>query len=68
MEKDKRLISKPSATPRVAPTGGIPLSEERLRALDPGWKANYEALRRMDQLILGETEPATLFVWRFEQP
>ena len=53
---------------RVQPTGGIPLTEERLQALGPGWKANHEALRRMDELILGETEPATLFVWRFERP
>ncbi len=51
-----------------APTGGAVLSEDRLRILRPAWEANYRSLRRMDELSLGEIEPATLFVWEGEQP
>ncbi len=53
---------------RMVPTGGVVLSEERLRLLAPQWEATYRGLRRMDELPLGETEPATLFVWEMEQP
>ncbi len=55
------------ATPPF-PTGGVPLSQERLELLAPAWEATRRALRRMDELELGEVEPATIFVWRLEQP
>lgn len=55
------------ATPPF-PAGGVPLSQERLQLLAPAWEATYRTLRRMDELELGEVEPATLFVWRLEQP
>ncbi|MGI5835701.1 MAG: hypothetical protein ACOX87_04305 [Chloroflexota bacterium] len=60
----------PEAAPREpgsplnhTPTGGVPLSEERLKLLAPAWETTYRSLRQMDELELGETEPATLFVW-----
>ncbi|GEM_PF-1424971 len=63
-----------SSTPRepgspFAPLlmGGVSLSEERLQALAPAWAATYRSLRSMDGLELGETEPATIFVWREQQ-
>ena len=58
----------PGDSPRSpAPTGGVPLTEERLRALDPQWERTRQSLRTMDEAALGETEPATLFVWRAEE-
>jgi hypothetical protein len=48
-------------------TGGVVLSEERLKLLAPMWEATYRNLRRMDSLELGDREPATIFVWKGEQ-
>jgi len=47
----------------MAPTGAVPLSQERLRLLAPAWESTSQGLRSMDDLPLGETEPATIFVW-----
>lgn len=66
---DRSSDSDPSGTRSALdsiPTGGVSLSDERLRLLAPSWAATYRGLRRMDELDLGETEPATLFVWREE--
>jgi hypothetical protein len=48
-------------------TGGVVLSEERLKLLAPMWEATYRNLRRMDSIELGDREPATIFVWKGEQ-
>jgi hypothetical protein len=48
-------------------TGAVVLSEERLRLLAPLWEATHRNLRRMDSLERGDTEPATIFVWKGEQ-
>jgi hypothetical protein len=48
-------------------TGGVTLSEERLKLLAPMWEATYRNLRLMDSLDLGDREPATIFVWKGEQ-
>ncbi len=49
-----------------APTGGIQLSPARLAEVAQQWQGTARSLRRMDELALGETEPATLFVWEEE--
>ncbi|MGE5619013.1 MAG: hypothetical protein ACM3US_07110 [Sphingomonadaceae bacterium] len=49
-----------------APMGGIPLRPERLAEIAREWQATAASLRRMDELKLGEIEPATLFVWEEE--
>ena len=48
---------------QVMPAPSIILSEERRRLLLPQWQGTYYALRQMDDLDLGETEPATIFAW-----
>lgn len=48
---------------RNAPTGGLPVTDERWPIVEPHWRGNFTTLRLMDELTLGETEPATLFVW-----
>lgn len=68
MGEEEVLRGGRTGTARMVPNVGVVLSEERLRLLAPGWEANYKSLRRMDELSLGETEPATLFVWRLGQP
>lgn len=50
-----------------APTGGAPIAPERWDQLAEPWETTYQSLRTMDSIELGETEPATLFVWE-EQP
>jgi hypothetical protein len=68
MEKEKGLGGDETVAARMVPNGGVSLSEERLRFLATQWEGNFKSLRRMDELSLGETEPATLFVWRLVQP
>ncbi len=63
MEEGKGANTDKVGAARMVPTGGIQLSEERLRLLAPAWEATHQGLRRMDELTLGEIEPATLFVW-----
>lgn len=53
--------------PRIVPTGGVPLREERLRLLGPRWEALARSLRRLDDVSLGDAEPATMFIWRRSQ-
>jgi hypothetical protein len=48
-------------------TGGVVLSEERLKLLAPMWEATYRNLRLMDSVDLGDSEPATTFIWKGEQ-
>ncbi|MHB0870479.1 MAG: hypothetical protein ACYC66_17585 [Chloroflexota bacterium] len=48
------------------PTGGIQLSPARLTEIAQQWQGTAQSLRRMDELALGEIEPATLFVWEEE--
>jgi hypothetical protein len=52
----------------MVPTGGVPLSDQRLRELAPQWEAIFRDVRRMDQIELGEREPFTLFVWKEDRP
>ncbi len=47
----------------MIPTGSIYLGEERWRYLLPQWEIMYRAMRGMDSLALGESEPATVFEW-----
>jgi len=61
---DRKGATYPLPTP---PTGGVPLTEERLRALAASWEQTRQSLRTMDDAILGETEPATIFVWEAEE-
>ena len=58
----------PTKPAQPSPAGAVALSGERLRLLAPQWEEISRTIRRMDQLRLGETEPATLFIWREEQP
>lgn len=53
---------------RLYPTGGMPLSEDRLRLVAPLWEATRNSIRLMDSLELGETEPATVYIWWGCQP
>ncbi len=64
MEKDP--MSQGPAQP--IPTGGVPLSEERLRVVLPQWEDMHRSIRQMDGLELGETEPATVYIWEESQP
>ena len=63
MEKDTGPNAGDGGAARTVPTGGTILTEERQRLLASQWEATYRSLRRMDELHLGEIEPATLFVW-----
>lgn len=67
MNRDPKDIVNVQETPSSRiPSGGVSLSQERLKLLSPQWEATYRSLRRMDELELGEMEPATLFVWMVE--
>ncbi len=49
---------------QVKPTGGVRLSKDRMPLVAAQWKKFASGLRRMDGVSLGDTEPATLLVWR----
>ena len=53
-------MEKPAEPARMGPrsqipTGGVALSEERLKLLAAQWEATYRSFRQMDVLDLGET-------------
>ncbi|MEW6265175.1 MAG: hypothetical protein AB1641_19025 [Thermodesulfobacteriota bacterium] len=50
------------------PTGGVTLDGERLKLAAGPWESVHRLLRGLDELKIGETEPATLFVWRSGEP
>ncbi len=66
----KKKSQKAKTTPKikvvsqVKPTGGIRLSRDRMPLVAAQWKKFASGLRRMDEAALGDTEPATLLVWR----
>lgn len=62
-QKAKR-VKKIEVIPQVMPTGGIRLSKDRMPLAAAQWKKFASGLRRMDGASLGDTEPATLLVWR----
>ncbi len=45
----------------IASLSGIDLSEERLEHLLPQMQATLDSLAKLDELDLGETEPAFIF-------
>ncbi|MDA8219665.1 MAG: hypothetical protein M0Z94_18870 [Dehalococcoidales bacterium] len=49
------------------PTGGVQIDQQRMGELAPLWERTALSLRIMDEVALGETEPATLFVWRMDR-
>jgi hypothetical protein len=65
MEKEQKPSGKSSAQSPL--TGGLPLDEERLKVVLPQWQASHRTIRLMDSIELGETEPATVYVWE-ERP
>jgi hypothetical protein len=62
-QKAKRPV-KIKVIPQVKPTGGTRLSKDRMPLVAAQWKKFASGLRRMDEVSLGDTEPATLLVWR----
>ena len=51
-----------------APVGGVKLGEDRLRLVLPQWEVMHDTIRLMDSLEMGETEPATVYIWWGCQP
>ncbi len=64
---EKSIEADPSQFPQPSPAGGVPLAQERLQAIAEQWERTRQNLRTMDDAALGETEPATLFVWEGEE-
>ena len=62
-QKTKRP-TKIKVLSQVQPTGGVRLSKDRMPLVAAQWKKFASDLRRMDGASLGDTEPATLLVWR----
>ncbi len=62
-QKAKRP-GKIEAISQVKPTGGVRLRKDRMPLVAAQWKKFASGLRRMDGVSLGDTEPATLLVWR----
>jgi len=62
-QKTKRP-AKIKVISQVQPTGGVRLSKDRMPLAAAQWKKFASGLRRMDGVSLGDTEPATLLVWR----
>jgi len=56
--------SKIKVISQAVPTGGVHLSRDRMPLVAAQWKKFASGLRRMDEVSLGDTEPATLLVWR----
>lgn len=53
---------------RPTPTGGLRLTPERLKVVQPQWEAMRRSIRQMDGMEMGETEPASIYVWQEERP
>ena len=60
--------AKTKRVPQIKITGGVSLSKDRMPLVASQWKKFASGLRQMDRAHLGETEPATLLVWRSEKP
>ncbi len=59
-----KTASKIRVATQVKPTGGVRLRKDRMPLITAQWKRFSSGLRRMDEVSLGDTEPATLLVWR----
>ncbi len=67
MEKTSgQEVDRGSALASPVPAGAVALSGERLRDLAPHWDLLSRGLRQMDELDLGEVEPALHFIWGLE--
>ncbi len=62
----KRRSTKIKMIPQMKPTGGVRLSKDRMPLVASQWKKFASSLRQMDKVHLGDTEPATLVVWKGE--
>ena len=62
----KRRSTKTKMISEMKPTGGVRLSKDRMPLVASQWKKFASSLRQLDKVHLGDTEPATLFVWRGE--
>ena len=62
----KRRSTKSKMNPMMKPKGRVRLSKDRMPLVASQWKKFASSLRQMDKVDLGDTEPATLFVWRGE--
>lgn len=51
----------------MIPTGAAPLETDRLEAIRSAWEGMFRTFRRMDEVKVGDTEPATIFTWSGEQ-
>jgi len=63
LQKKKRS-TKVKMIPQMKPTGGVRISKDRMPLVAPQWKKFASSLRQMDKVDLGDTEPATLLVWK----
>lgn len=52
----------------IAPTGALRLASDRLKVVLPQWEAMSRSIRQMDGMEMGETEPASVYVWQEERP
>lgn len=52
----------------ISPTGALRLAPERLKVVLPQWAAMSRSIRQMDGMEMGETEPASVYVWQEERP
>ena len=62
-QKTKRP-TKIKVLSQVKPTGGVRFRKVRMPLEAAQWKKFASGLRHMDGASLGDTEPATLLVWR----
>ncbi len=62
--QETKKAAKMKVIYQVKPTGGVSLSKDRMPLAAAQWKKFAPGLRRMDGVSLGDTEPATLLVWR----
>ncbi len=68
MEKSTEGHTRESSiSPLPTPTGGVQIDQQRMGELASRWERTSLGLRIMDEVALGETEPATLFVWRMDR-
>lgn len=58
---DSQTSANDKAISLPMPAGGVDLSPDRLAHLAPARAGFYTQLRAMDEIVLGETEPATTF-------
>ena len=69
-KKKAQLTKKPhrsEMTLQVKPTGAVRLRKRRMALVASQWKKFASSLRQIDEVSIGDAEPATFFVWKKEK-